>query len=75
MGFGMSFHFQNVVLFRNVFSFSKCERVREYFSPFSKKHNFKQKFVNKNLQTKICKQKFVNKSLDEVVKKTMKYIH
>ena len=29
MGFGMSFHFQNVVLFRNVFSFSKCENFPE----------------------------------------------
>ena len=37
-----SFHFQNG--FRNEFSFSKCERF-----PFSKKHNCKQKFVNKNL--------------------------
>ena len=48
-GFGMSFHFQNVVLFRNVSSFSKCERFRELFFPFSEKHNCKQKFVNKNL--------------------------
>ena len=29
MGFRMSFHFQNVVLFRNVLSFSKCERFLE----------------------------------------------
>ena len=34
MSFGMSFHFQNVVLFRNVLSFSKCER----FEKFPKKH-------------------------------------
>ena len=32
-GFGMSFHFQNVVLFRNAFSFSKCERFHEFFFP------------------------------------------
>ena len=30
MGFGMSFHFQNVVLFRNVLSFSKYERFYEF---------------------------------------------
>ena len=28
-GFRMSFHFQNVVIFRNVFSLSKCERSTE----------------------------------------------
>ena len=39
MGFGMSFHFQNVVLFRNVLSFSKCERFRDFWFPFSEKHN------------------------------------
>ena len=31
MDLGMSFHFQNVVLFRKVFSFSKCERFHEFF--------------------------------------------
>ena len=37
MGFGMSFHFQNVVLFQKVFSFSKCERFCECcFSFFPK---------------------------------------
>ena len=40
---GISIHFQNVVLFRNVFLFSKCERFHEYFFPFSEKHNYKQK--------------------------------
>ena len=49
MGFEMSFCFQNVVLLRNVFSFSKCERFRERFFSFSKKHNCEQKSVNKNL--------------------------
>ena len=44
MGFGMSFHFQNVVLFQNVFSFSKCERFRECFFLFPKNT-----IVNKNL--------------------------
>ena len=34
MGFGMTFHFQNVVLFRNVFSFSKCERFRAWSVKF-----------------------------------------
>ena len=47
--FKMSFCFQNVVLLRNVFSFSKCERFCERFFPFSKKHNCEQKSVNKNL--------------------------
>ena len=32
MGFGMSFHFQNVAFFHNVLS---CERFREVFFPFS----------------------------------------
>ena len=36
MGFGMSFHFQNVVLFQKVFSFSKCERFHEVFFLFPK---------------------------------------
>ena len=31
MGFRMSIHFQNMILFRNVFSFSKCERCHECF--------------------------------------------
>ena len=31
--FGMSFHFQNVVIFRNVSSFSKCERFCQLFFP------------------------------------------
>ena len=44
MGFGMSSHFQNVILFRNVLSFSKCERFVVF--PFSKKHNCKQKSVH-----------------------------
>ena len=44
MGFGMSCHFQNVVIFQNVKGFMSG------FFPFSKKtHNCKQKFVNKNL--------------------------
>ena len=40
MGFGMSFHFQNVVLFRKVFSFSKCERFHWFliFFSFSRGH-------------------------------------
>ena len=52
MGFGMSFHFQNVILFRNVFSFSKCERFWVFF-PFSKKifafttNSFTDEVVNK----------------------------
>ena len=37
MGFRMSFHFQNVVLFRNVLSFSKCERFRECCFSFFRK--------------------------------------
>ena len=48
-GFGMSSHFQNVVLFWNTLSFSKCERFCECFFPFSEKHNCKQTFINKNL--------------------------
>ena len=37
MVFGMSFHFQNVVLFRNVFSFSECVRfcVKNGFQPIA----------------------------------------
>ena len=45
MFFEMSFHFQNVILFWKVLSFSKCERFREFFFPFS---------------TKFCKERFVN---------------
>ena len=43
MDFGMSFQFENVVLLRNVFSFSKCKRFCKYSFPLSKKHNCKQK--------------------------------
>ena len=41
MGFRMSFHFQNVVLFWKVLSISKFERFHEWCS--SKQHNCKQK--------------------------------
>ena len=44
----MRFHFQNLVLFRNVPSFSKCERFCD-FSIFPK-----DTIVNKSLCTKIC---------------------
>ena len=46
-----------------MFSSSKCERFREDFFPFSKKHNCKQKSVKK-----ICKVT-TNSFTDEVVKK------
>ena len=40
------FRFQNVVLFWNVLSFSKCKRFCECYFPFSEKHNCKQKSVH-----------------------------
>ena len=46
MGFGMSFHFQNAVLFRNVLSLSKCERFCQCCFSFFQKHNRKQKSVH-----------------------------
>ena len=56
----MTFHFQNVVLFRNVLSFSKCERFLSVAFPFSEKHNCKQKSVQ-SLQIAL--------PADEIVKK------
>ena len=56
MGLGISFHFQNVVLLRNVFSLSKCERFREFFFPF--------------WVTKICTVT-TNSFTDEVVKQNI----
>ena len=75
--------FQNVVLFQNVRSFSKCgecvfifkmwklcERFREVFFHLSEKHNCKQKLAD---FTKICT--VTSKSFtDKVVLITMKYI-
>ena len=45
MGFWMSFYFQNVVLFWNVLSFSKCERFCECCFSFF----WKDTILNKNL--------------------------
>ena len=59
MGFRMCFHFQNVVLFWNVLSFSKCERFCECCFSF---------FQKTQLLTKICT--FTTNSFtDEVVNK------
>ena len=58
MGFGMSFHFQNVVLFEMCFHFQNAKKFRECFFPFSKKCNCKQKFVKslqKALLMRLCK--------------------
>ena len=64
MGFGMSFHFQNVVPFRNVLSFSKCERFCECSFAFKEistftASSFTDEVVNK--QQNMCKAfKFVS---------------
>ena len=42
--FERCFHFQNVALFRKVFSFSKLKCFVSFFFFFSEKHNCKQKF-------------------------------
>ena len=63
MGFGMSFHFQNVVLFQNLFSFSKCERFREVFFFLFPKNTI----VNKTVTT--------NSFTEEVVLKNTRNIY
>ena len=46
MGFKMSFHFQNVVLFLMCFHFQKVKGFVNVVFPFSEKHNCKQKSVH-----------------------------
>ena len=49
MGFRMSFHFQNVVLFQNALSFLKCKRFCDFCFSFFRKtqqHNCKQTAVH-----------------------------
>ena len=60
-GFRMSFHFQNVVLLRNVFSFQSVKGSVSVFFFFPKT------VVNKYLSTKICT--VTTNSLTDVVNK------